>query len=151
MLNIISNTSCLIVLDNSDMLFILKELYGEIYITNEVREEFGKKLPEWVKIKIVSNKNLLRVLKNIVDIGEASTISLSLETENSLIILDDLKARKIAKSLGLNVTGTLGLLLKARENNIIPSIKVAIKKLKKAGFRISDAIEEKIYQLAGEK
>ena len=44
---------CLIVLDNIDMLFILKELYGSIIITQEVSEEFGKTVPEWVDIREV--------------------------------------------------------------------------------------------------
>lgn len=149
--DIISNTSCLIVLDNSNMLFILKDIYGEIYITEEVKEEFGKELPEWIKVKTVSNKKLLKVLNNMLDIGEASTIALSLEMGNSLIILDDLKARKIAKNLDLKFTGTLGVVLKAKENNIIPSMKNAIKKLKNAGFRISDKIEKKMIQLSLEK
>ena len=46
--DIISNTSCLIVLDNIGMLHILKELYGNIIITDEVAIEFGKELPPWV-------------------------------------------------------------------------------------------------------
>ena len=45
--NIISNTSCLIVLDNIGMLDVLKELYGKVFITEEVSKEFGKTVPDW--------------------------------------------------------------------------------------------------------
>lgn len=50
--DIISNTSCLIVLDNIGMLEILEELYGKIFITNEVSEEFGKRIPDWIEVLI---------------------------------------------------------------------------------------------------
>lgn len=50
MRKIISNTSCLIVLERIDMLFILKELYGNIQITEEVYKEFGEKIEEWIEI-----------------------------------------------------------------------------------------------------
>ena len=51
---VISNTSCLIVLDNIDMLGILKDLYGSIIITKEVSEEFSKTIPDWIDVREVS-------------------------------------------------------------------------------------------------
>lgn len=49
-----------------------------------------------------------------LDSGEASAIALSLEIENSLLLIDDLKARKIANRLHLNYSGTFGLILRAK-------------------------------------
>jgi predicted nucleic acid-binding protein len=82
-----------------------------------------------------------------VDIGEASTIALSIEIENGVMILDDLKARKLARKLDLNFTGTIGVLLKAREKNIISSLSEVCTKLKLYGFRISEELEKKILEL----
>jgi len=65
--DVISDSSCLIVLDNIDMLFILKEPYGKIYITEEVLNEFGKNIIDWIEIKKVINRNYLRILNNILD------------------------------------------------------------------------------------
>ncbi len=144
---VISNTSCLIVLDNIDMLYILKELYGKISITEEVAGEFGKELPEWIKVKRVSDRKSLKILSSIVDTGEASTIALSAEKTDAVIILDDLKARRLAKSLDLKFTGTIGLVVKAKNIGIINDVVDVLNKLKKAGFRISSAIEE--YVLGG--
>ena len=70
--NIISNTSCLIVLDNIDALSILKKLYQTNYLTEEVAQEFGKPLESWMT---VIDKNYLRILNASVDLGEASTIA----------------------------------------------------------------------------
>ena len=141
---VISNTSCLIVLDNIDMLGILKDLYGSIIITKEVSEEFSKTIPDWIDVREGNDKKYLELMKNFVDLGEASTIALAVEVDNNITILDDLKARKIAKKLNIKMTGTLGVIINAKKKNIISSTKEVLNKLKDAGFRISKEIENEI-------
>jgi predicted nucleic acid-binding protein len=140
--NIISNTSCLIVLDNIGMLDVLKELYGKVFITEEVSKEFGKTVPNWIEVRKVSDNKYLKLMKNFVDLGEASTIALAVETDDIIIILDDLKARKLAQKLNLKITGTIGVLIKARKKNIITSTQEVLNRLRNEGFRISDEIEK---------
>ncbi|MBC8499505.1 MAG: DUF3368 domain-containing protein [Candidatus Atribacteria bacterium] len=140
--NIISNTSCLIVLDNIGMLDVLKELYGKVFITEEVSKEFGKTVPDWIEVRKVSDNKYLKLMKNFVDLGEASTIALAVETDDIVIILDDLKARKLAQKLNLKITGTIGVLVKARKRNIITSTQEVLNKLRNEGFRIADEIEK---------
>ncbi|AZO94903.1 DUF3368 domain-containing protein [Halocella sp. SP3-1] len=140
----ISNTSCLIVLDNIDMLFILKELYGSIIITQEVSEEFGKAVPKWIDIREVKDKKYLKLMENFVDLGEASTIALALEIDDNVAILDDLKARKLANKLNMKITGTLGVIINARKKNIISSTNEVLDKLKNTGFRISKELEKEL-------
>ncbi|NCO24368.1 MAG: DUF3368 domain-containing protein [Candidatus Infernicultor aquiphilus] len=140
--NIISNTSCLIVLDNIGMLDVLKELYGKVFITEEVSKEFGKTVPDWIEVRKVSDNKYLKLMKNFVDLGEASTIALAVETDDIVIILDDFKARKLAQKLNLKITGTIGVLIKARKRNIITSTQEVLNKLRNEGFRISDEIEK---------
>ena len=135
---IISNSSCLIALDNIGMLHILREVYTKIHITQEVAHELGKPLDDWIEIRQVQDRKYLRMLHTLVDLGEASTIALSFELSENVLILDDLKARKLARSLELTFTGLLGVLLKARQQNVIPSVSAIIKKLKAVNFRISD-------------
>lgn len=139
---IISNTSCLIVLDNIDMIYILKELYETITISKEVAEEYGKELPEWVSVKSVYDKKSVRILSSFVDLGEASTIALCIEIENSIMILDDMKARKLAKKLDMKFTGTIGVLIKAGELGIIDDCMIVISRLKECGFRVPPEIEK---------
>lgn len=88
----ISNTSCLIALDNINGLSILRNRYGKILITPEVAKEFGTPLDSWFFVMPVDNRNYLKILSYMVDIGEASTIALSLEHPGHTMILDDLKA-----------------------------------------------------------
>jgi len=140
--NIISNTSCLIVLDNIGMLDVLKELYGKVFITEEVSKEFDKTVPDWIEVRKVSDNKYLKLMKNFVDLGEASTITLAVETDDIVIILDDFKARKLAQKLNLKITGTIGVLIKARKRNIITSTQEVLNKLRNEGFRRSDEIEK---------
>jgi len=148
--DIISNSSCLISLDNIRMISVLQELYGNIFICEEVYKEYGKPVEPWIKICRVRDRKYLNIMKNFIDEGESGTIALSLELENSIMILDDLKARKIAKKLNLKFTGLLGVMLRAKEMKIINSISEVLTKLKSANFRISEPLEAEVLRLAGE-
>ena len=97
---IISNTSCLIALDNVGRLPLLKDLYGRILITEEVAQEFGQPLSyDWITIQAPENREYIRILELTVDLGEASTIALAIEKSGSVPILDDVKARKLYERL----------------------------------------------------
>ena len=148
--NVISDSSCLIALDNIGMISILKDLYENIYITPQVHSEFGQSIEDWIEIKPVENKNYVLILNQLVDLGEASTIALSLELTDNLMILDDKKARTVANNLNLKFTGLLGVILKAKQQQIISSVSDILNKLKSVNFRISDATESEILRLASE-
>ncbi len=92
---IIADTSCLILLSNIELLYILKDLFGEIVVTPQVKKKFNEKLPDWIKIIEAKNKLLLNELLLNLDIGEASSIVLSLEQkEKTLLIIDEKKREK---------------------------------------------------------
>jgi predicted nucleic acid-binding protein len=148
---IISDTSCLIILTNIGELDLLKRVYGQIITTSDIEKEFGEKLPDWIMIENVKDQSTQRILELQIDKGESSAISLALELSNSTLILDDFKARKIAQQLGLSVTGTIGVIVKAKLNGIIPSIKPYIEKIKETNFRISDEIEIQALKQAEEE
>lgn len=73
-----------------------------------------------------------------------------MELKDCTIILDDNKARKIAEKLGLSFTGTIGVIVKAKLQGIIPSIKPILEKIKQTNFRISTEIEIQALKLANE-
>lgn len=92
-------------------------------------------------------------INEIVGKGEASLITVALEQENKsevLLLLDDLKARKLAEKFELNFTGILGVLLIAKENTIIEKIKPYTELLTKAGMRVAPKLLEKVLHQAGE-
>lgn len=75
---------------------LLQKVYGELITTPEIAEEFGEKLPDWIKIQPVSDKKYQNFLETQIDFGEASAIELATEYDDVLLLLDDLKARKLA-------------------------------------------------------
>jgi len=141
---IVADASCLIILQNIQELSLLEKLFCEVFITEEVRQEFGLDLPEWIKVKEVQNKIRQDALNLILDKGEASSIALSLETDGSLLITDEKKGRRIAHELGLKIIGTLGVILQAKEKGLIDSIEDLLEKLENADFRISPNLKAKI-------
>ncbi|MEM1405880.1 MAG: DUF3368 domain-containing protein [Bacteroidota bacterium] len=143
---IIADTSCLIILDKIGRSDLLKSLYGKISITKEIEKEFGLHLPDWIVIQNHDNNSSQLILEQTLDKGEASAIALALKYPNSLVILDDLKARKIASSLNLRITGTLGIMLKAKQKGIISDLKPLIAELQKSDFYISSSIIDSLLE-----
>lgn len=147
---IISDTSCFIILTNIGELHLLQKLYSKITTTIEIATEFGEPLPEWVEILSVKSKDTQRLLEMQIDKGESSAIALALEISDSLLILDDIKARKVATQLGLSITGTLGIIIKAKLEGIIPSVIPILNKIKQTDFRLSDEVELQVLKAAME-
>ena len=147
---IISDTSCLILLDKIGELNLLHKLFGTIITTSEVAFEFGLPLPDWFEIQQPKDKNYQTIIEASVDKGEASAIALAVELDDCLLIIDDLKGRKFAQQLGLTIIGTIGILVDAKLAGIIPSVKPLLTKIKTTNFRISDQLEMLILKKAGE-
>jgi len=147
---IIADTSCLILLSKLNELHVLRQLYHSVTITSVIANEYSHPLPSWVHIQDAANTSTLSVLQTTVDAGEASAIALALEQEKCLLIIDDMKARKLAVKLHINYTGTLGILLLAKQKGYLPSIIPIIKKIKLTNFHFPHELEQKVLALAGE-
>ncbi len=126
MREVLSNTSPLQYLHQLDLLDLLPALYGEVMVPSAVVKEIeagrslGVPLPvieslSWLRVQDVANAALLPLLPDL-GAGEREVLALALERSHPLVILDDSFARRFARRLGLSLTGTLGLLLKAKEN-----------------------------------
>lgn len=147
---IIADTSCFILLFKIDELDLLKAVYGTIVTTPDIADEFGQILPQWIQVVSPKDTQVQHVLELQVDKGEASAIALAMETANVTLILDDYKARKLALKLGIDITGTLGIIIKAKINGIIPSVIPYVNKIKQTDFRLSAELETQVYKEAGE-
>jgi predicted nucleic acid-binding protein len=148
---IISDTSCLIALNNIGLLHLLKDLYGEVLITAEVYSEFGGGLPDWIIVIQVKDKSKQSEIENRLDKGEASSIALALEVPNTILIIDEVKGRNYAKSLNIEIIGTIGVLLMAGNKGLVKDVIGVILKLVNQGFRLSDKLIEKIIEKYGKK
>ena len=157
---VVSNTSPILNLAIVGQLDLLRQQFGQIQIPPAVLDEL--KIDEerpgsqpiqasiaagWIQVQPVSNQPLVQLLKQTLDGGEAEAISLALELQAKWILLDERDGRKVAKSLGLQLTGVLGVLLRAKEAGELPSLQPAIEDLiQNAGFRIAPELLERILQ-----
>lgn len=147
---VIADASCLIILSKIEELEILQLLYAQVYITPEIQREFGENLPNWIIIEAVQNKQYQKFWETKLDVGEASAIALAAEKADSLMILDDLKARKIAKEFDMVFTGTLGVISKAKEQGYRTEIKPIIEKILQTNFRIPKQVVNTLLSRYGE-
>ena len=147
---IVSDTSCFIVLSNIGELDLLQKIYGEVLTTPEVATEYGDPLPAWIKVIPLQDKSHQRILELQLDNGEASAIALALEIPDCTVIIDDERARRVARRLGLDITGTLGVIVSAKKKRLIPSVKPYLTKIKSAGFRLAVDLEAVALREAGE-
>jgi hypothetical protein len=151
----VSDTSPLIALYETSLLWLLKELYGKIIIPRSVSSELLKKPEgkeivekEWMNILGVKGE-VAKILTAFLDEGEAEAIALAKE-RNLPILLDEKKGRGIAKSLDLKVQGTLGILIKAKRSGLIDSVKDCILQFLEKGYYIDQNLVNEVLKIAGE-
>ena len=161
--NVICNTSPLQYLHQIGLLNLIPELYGhgQILIPQAVVDEINagrhsnKNLPtltdlSWAIISPPVRSPTVSYRTNL-GTGEKHVIGLGLNTPDALLIMDDRVARRCAFEAGLDVTGTVGLLLVGKQQGLPTSVKPSLDRLLNSGFHISTNIYQKGLELAGEK
>ena len=158
---IVSDTSPISNLLVIGRLALLKQVYGNIVVPpavmNEViaLERFGYDLSAlrnspWINVAEPSDKEAEAKYREALDAGEAAAITLALELDAPLAI-DEKKGRKIARALGIEVVGLVGILIEAKEIGILGLVRPVLDELRsKAGFRISDRFYREILETIGE-
>jgi len=129
------------------MFDLLKELFGEIYISEAVYAEVvmvGRLKPgsketrgaesKWLKRKSPKDKLAIDVLLEEFSAGEAETIILSLELNADWVLIDEMKARNRLKILGQKVKGTLGVLMEGYRRGFVTDLKPVLDSLKGTSF-----------------
>ena len=155
MLKVVSNSSPLIHLAKIGHLDLLKYFFDKIIVSEVVYKECviegkgredAKKIEkaEWIKVAKIRDENLKRALMMVLDEGEAEAIVLALEESADLILLDDYEAREVSRNYELTITGVIGILIRAKEEGKIGSLKEEVEKLKETGFWIRGDLYTKI-------
>jgi predicted nucleic acid-binding protein len=142
------DSACLIGLERIGRLDLLPSLIDPIFAPPAVEREFGT-LPSWATFERPVDVGMVAALQLLVDPGESEAIVLAYE-KGLRIILDDRKAREVAQRLGVPVTGTVGLLLKAKLEGVIPAMRPLLDALEANQFRIGGALRAEALHLAGE-
>lgn len=160
-MQVISNTGPLIALSKINQLTLLEKIFGKIIVPPMVFAELFSKLSYEItlledafstfievskKPKISPN---IQIVTKSVDAGEKEVLALAHNT-NGMIIIDDNQARKAANKLGIQYSGSVGVLLMAKQRNYISNIKDSLKKIQQNGYFYSNEIIEKALMIAGE-
>ncbi len=148
---VVSNSSIIIALARICHLDLMEKLFKKVIVPEAVWKEViveGKPGREkilragFIHMEKTGNKRLVALLEEFVDTGEAEAIVLALERNADLLLVDDRDARNLAKKLGLQVMGTLGVIALAKYKGLISKAKPIIDKLLETGFWISRKLLE---------
>lgn len=158
---VVSDTAPIRALDHLRLLDLLETLFGEILIPPAVVTEL-KPRPRFAPI-MVSEIAFLRVvapgdrgavdqLRRTLDPGEAEAIALAIEVGADTVLLDESAGRAIARQRGLLPIGILGVLLQAKRQGFVDSIRRLLERLEvELGFFISPDLRHEVLKIADEK
>ena len=150
---VVSNSSVIIALAGICSLDLLEKLFGKILVPEAVWREIAvegrpghEKIvrADFIHVGRSGNRGLVALLEEFVDSGEAEAIVLALERNADLLLVDDYDARDLAKKLGLQVMGTLGVIALAKYRGLIPKANLIVDKLVESGFWISRKLLEEL-------
>ena len=161
---VVSNTSPVLNLAIIGQLSLLQQQFGEIWLPPAVISELriDEDLPGvqavrealavgWMHIQAVEDVGLVEILRRDLDGGEAEAIALAIQLKAERILLDEKEGRRITATLELRSTGVLGVLLRAKQEGHLPSVRETIEQLQiQAGFRIGMELLSDILRESGE-
>ena len=162
-MNVVADSSVLIALSTIGQLTLLQKRFpGGVLIPEAVWDEVvetGEGLPgaieietaSWITVSEIRDKRFFSLLCSELDKGEAEAIVLCIEKTADVILLDEKDARRVAQRLGLAVLGTVGMLIWAKRQRLISSLREQLDTLRtKGNFRLSHFVYEKALQSVGE-
>jgi predicted nucleic acid-binding protein len=156
---IITNNTPLVALWTLGHLPLLHDLFGEVWVPEAVCAEFMAVEPAlrqetlasspWIRCITLQNPHRVAVFIGL-DQGEAEVLALAEAYPPRLVIMDELRGRRYAQRLGLPLTGTLGVLLLAKERGLIPALAPLVETLVAKGLYLAPDLVTRVLTLAGE-
>lgn len=160
MRKVIVNSTPLIALAKADRLELLREMYGRITLPDAVYREVTEKddtaarrikaARAWMEIQKVDPDLDRRMYRAKLHDGEVEVMLLAQAIGADVVVIDDSAARKTAEYLGLPLTGTLGILLKAKRQGLLEAVMPVIARMEQSGIYFSKVLKERIRKLSGE-
>ena len=157
MRKVLANTTPLIALANIDRLDLLHQLYGTIIVPQAVIDEIIREPAKhrvrecpWITLQAIQDPSMKDVFRARLHAGEVEVIILARELQADLVIMDDDAAKKTARFFGQRVTGTMGVLLKAKREGYLDEVRPVMNALERDGFFISETVKAYVLREAGE-
>ena len=157
----ISNTSPLVYLHRINALELLPQIFSSVWVPPQVVQELDEgrrrgydvlnpRVYSWLEIVAPEHMPADWFALDL-GVGEVAAMSLALENPDRIVVLDDLLARRTAQAAGLQVWGTLRILLAAKEAGLLSEIGPSVDHLQSTGMYISGELRRRILELAEEK
>jgi len=148
----VSNSSPLIAFERIGELDLLRAVFPGLVIPPAVADEIATtaSVPSWIVVRPLQGRLDARTVVPGLGAGEREAISLAIETRATWLVLDDQAARQVARTIGLPVIGTLGILLAAKRRQLVPAIGPHVARLGAAGFFMQRELLERVLRLANE-
>jgi predicted nucleic acid-binding protein len=144
----VSNSTCLICLSRIERLSLLQQMFHVVLVPPAVAQETNIRA-NWIQVRSPQKESTLTLSRSVVDIGEAEAIALASEAGH-LLIMDDRKGRLWAQRLGIPVTGTIGLLVRAKREGHLENVQSVLEELRSAGFYFTPQLAQEALRLTGE-
>ena len=148
---VLINTSPLLaLLAGCGGLDLLRDLYDEVLVPQEVCEEIAAGGASGFGVAAFDRATWLRrwpqriepspLLHRALDRGEAAVIQLALNEGVSRVCIDEPVGRRLARLNGLTVTGSIGVLLRARKEGKIVSVRPVLERMRSHGIWLSESV-----------
>jgi len=150
---VVSNSSPLIALVRIQRLELVPAILQSVLIPPAVVREIAPSipvLPHWVEVRAPTRPPSVLASRGRLGDGEWEAIALAIEVGAGAILIDDRPARRLAEAAGLNVLGTLGLLLEAKRAGHIGTIRAELDKLLETSFFLSQQLYDQLVRMTGE-
>lgn len=158
-MRVVSNSGPLIHLARAGHFDLLQLLYGRLLIPPSVCQEVtirgrgqagSRELltAKWIRRRRPRRTDLVAALRVFLGRGEAKAIALTAERKGTLLLIDEIHGRRVAREMGILVVGTLGVLLQGYRNNHVPDLEAAIARMRERGTWIDNEIVEAILAAA---
>ncbi|HBR00806.1 MULTISPECIES: DUF3368 domain-containing protein [unclassified Roseofilum] len=158
---IVSDTTSISELAKVNYLYLLPELFGKLMIPQGVFNELlvgdhpaAQQVQDlsWLQVVTVNNQRLVEELQESfhLDLGESEAIALAEETKADQLLIDERAARRVALERKLPLIGTMGVLVLAKRQSLIPNVKDVLEQMQNRGTRIADHLYEQVLILAQE-
>lgn len=157
MRRVVANTTPLIAFAKCNRLDILRNLYGELIVPEAVLAEVKSepactrvRSASWIRVMPIGNVFGRKMFSARLHAGEVDVMILAQELAADLVLMDDNAAKKTARFLGFNVTGTFGVLLRAKREGIIGSVQELMDDIIADGLYASEDVRRLVLEQAGE-
>jgi hypothetical protein len=158
---VVCDTTVLLYLARIEQIELLPSLFASIYVPEPViteldmgrllrRDTVDPRELDWATRVSVTPSELDALPSNRLGAGERAVLAYARAYECDIVGLDDFQARALATQMGLQVVGTLGVLLLAKRHHLISELRPLIDALVNEGFRLDGDLRQVVLRLANE-